>query len=348
MPAKDYYTILGVSRSASDKEIKSAYRKLARKYHPDVNPGDTASETRFKEVAEAYEVLSNADSRKKYDQFGHLGEGWRQAAESGFGGYRGGYGPGPGAGGGADWQQQVFTNAGETGQGFDLGDLLSGFLGGGRGGRGARHTMQERGEDLQHEVDISLEEAFHGTERTLTLRVQERCPTCHGRGIVQNHNCPTCGGGGAVERPKTITVKIPRGVGEGAKVRVTGQGSPGRGGGLTGDLFLVPHILPHPRFERKGDDLFTEVAVSFPEAALGAEVPVTTLDGTRLTARIPAGTSSGQKLRLRGKGMPLLRGEGAGDLYVKIRVMVPKELTPRERELIEELARLRPENPRGE
>lgn len=344
MPVKDYYHILGVARTASDKDIKSAYRKLARKYHPDVNPGDKAAETRFKEIAEAYEVLSDADTRKKYDKFGHLGEGWKHAADSPFGGY----GPGPGTGGGGDWQQQVFVNPEEMqAGGFDLGDLLGGFLGGGRGRGGRRPATRERGEDIQHDVEITLEEAYYGTERVLTLVGQERCPTCHGRGTTQNRICPTCQGTGMLERPKTLTVKIPKGVADGAKIRVAGQGGPGASGGLSGDLFLIPHILPNPRFERKGDDLFTEGTVTFPQAALGGEVTVTALDGATLTARVPAGTSSGQMLRLRGKGMPLLRGEGYGDLYVKIRIAVPKELTPRERELIEELAQLRSESSRG-
>jgi DnaJ-class molecular chaperone len=343
MPAKDYYTILGVARSASEKEIKSAYRKLARKYHPDVNPGDKAAESRFKEIAEAYEVLGDAAMRKKYDKFGHLGEGWKHAGEHPFGG---GYGPGPGAGagpGGTDWQQMFSGAEDMRGGGFDLGDLLGGFMGRGRGGT----RPATRGEDLQHEVEISLEEAYHGTERAVTLVARESCPACHGRGMVQNKVCGACGGAGAVERPRTITVKIPKGVADGAKVRVSGQGGAGAAGGPAGDLYLIPRIRPHPRFERKGDDLYTEATVSFPEAALGGEAAVMALDGSTLTARVPGGTSSGQMLRLRGKGMPLLRGEGFGDLYVRIRIAVPKDLTARERELIEELAQLRQDTSRG-
>jgi DnaJ-class molecular chaperone len=351
MPVKDYYAILGIPRTATDKDIKSAYRRLARKYHPDVNPGDKTAEDRFKEIAEAYEVLSDPAMRQKYDQFGHLGDGWRHVGEGFPGG--GGYGPGPGAGG-ADWQQ-MFINpeemrGGGGGAGFDFSDILSNLFGGGAGpqaGHGRhRRPHADRGEDATYEIEITLEEAYHGADRVLTLGVHEPCPTCHGRGVVNGRPCHACHGAGLVERTKTLTVKIPRGVADGAKIRLAGKGGPGQHGGQPGDLYLVPHIQPHPRFERKGDDLYTEVAVTYPEAALGAEVEAPTMEGL-VTVRVPAGTSSGQMLRLRGKGMPHLRGEGTGDLYVKARVTVPKDLSPRERELIEELARLRRDNPRG-
>lgn len=337
MAAKDYYSILGVSRNATEKEIKSAYRKLARKHHPDVNPGDKSSEDKFKEVSEAYEVLADPEKRKKYDQFGHLGDAWKHAGQGGFN---------PGQGGG-QWRQ---TSQEGMDANFDISDLLGGLFGGGgragrMGGGFRQQQMPVKGEDAQYEVEITLDEAFHGAERVLSLVVHDGCPTCQGSGMVNNRACPTCGGAGVVERQKTLEVKIPRGVKEGAKIRLTGKGGPGMFGGPPGDLYLIPRILPHPRFERQGDDLYTEVAVTFPEAALGAEVEVPTMDG-RLTANVPAGTSSGQKLRLRGKGMPKLHGGGHGDLYAKIRVTVPKNLSEHERELIEELKMLRNENPR--
>jgi DnaJ-class molecular chaperone len=345
--AKDYYSILGVSKSATEKEIKSAYRKLARKHHPDVNPGDKRAEDRFKEIAEAYEVLSDVEQRKKYDQFGYLGDAWRHAGEGGFGG------SGQPGGGGAQWRQSRGAGGQEDLEmGADFADILGGLFSGGRmrgGTSGAYRRPQPTarpGEDVQYEVEITLEEAYAGTQRTLTLRLQVSCPTCLGAGVVNNQSCPTCGGTGVVERPKTLEVKIPRGVQDGAKIRVAGQGSLGQYGGRAGDLYLIPRLLPHARFERKGDDLYTEVSVSFPEAALGAEIDVPTMTGPG-TARMPAGTSSGQSLRLRGKGMPHLRDEEFGDLYIKIRVMVPRQLSEREQELIEELRTLRHENPRG-
>jgi len=327
--AKDYYQILGVSRTATEREIKSAYRKLARKHHPDVNRGDKVSEERFKEVSEAYEVLSDADKRKKYDQFGHLGgDSWRHVGEAGFN---------PGAGGGFGGGG---FNPEDLGMNVNLDDLLGGLFGAGKAGRFRRQQMATRGNDLQYEVEITLEEAYRGAERTLTLRVHESCPTCHGSGnTADNRLCPTCGGLGVAESPRSLTVKIPKGVKDGSRIRLTGKGEPGMNGGPAGDLFLIPRIAPHARFERKGDDLYTDVAVTFPQAALGAEVSVQTLDGA-VTARVPAGTSTGQSLRLRGKGMPKLMEEGAGDLYARVKVMVPKTLSDRERELIEELQRI--------
>ena len=331
--AKDYYHILGVSRTATEKEIKAAYRKLARKHHPDVNRGNPAAEEKFKEISEAYDVLSDADKRKKYDQFGHLGgDSWKYAGEGA------GYGPGPS--GGFHWQQG-FGNQQDMGAQINLEDLLGGFFGGqSRTGGFHRQHLATKGEDLQHEVEITLEEAYKGTERTVSFAVRETCPTCRGTGAVNNRPCATCGGAGAVERPLSLTVKIPRGVHDGAKIRLAGKGGPGSNGGPAGDLYLIPRILPHPTFERKGDDLYTEVSISFPDAALGAEVDVTSLGGP-LKARVPEGTSSGQSLRLRGQGMPRLQSTDFGDLYVKIRILAPKNLSPREREIIEELRRLR-------
>ncbi|HEY3418729.1 MAG TPA: DnaJ C-terminal domain-containing protein [Armatimonadota bacterium] len=343
MAAKDYYQTLGVSRTASDKEIKSAYRKLARKFHPDVNPGDASAEERFKDISEAYEVLSDPEKRKMYDQYGHLGgDAWKHAHEGG--GFDFGQG---GPGGASAGGHRVYVNPEDLDLNADFGDLLSGIFGGVRGGGFRRQQQPTRGEDLQYEVEITLEEAYHGAQRTISLVEHEPCPTCHGKGMVDNkRQCPTCGGAGVVEHPKTLTVTIPQGVKDGAKIRLTGKGGPGMFGGPAGNLYLIPRIQPHPRFERKGDDLYTEVPVTFPEAALGAEIEVQSLGG-KLTARIPPGTSSGQTLRLRGKGMPTLHGKEFGDLYVKIRILAPKNLTDRERELIEQLKQLRQENPRA-
>jgi DnaJ-class molecular chaperone len=206
--------------------------------------------------------------------------------------------------------------------------------------------MAQRGEDVQYEVEMTLEEAYSGTERTLNMTVPEMCPTCHGAGMLNTLPCTTCHGAGQVEHTKTIAVKIPKGVEDGAKVRVAGKGGAGQFGGTPGDLYLIPRIMPKANFERKGDDLYTETPVTYSEAALGAEIEVNTFLG-QLTVHVPAGTSSGQSLRLRGKGMPHLRGEGHGDLYVKLRIIVPKNLSAREQELIEELQHLRNYNPRA-
>lgn len=339
MAAKDYYNILGVSRTASGKEIKSAYRKMARKCHPDVNPGDVKAEERFKEIAEAYEILSDEDKRKKYDQYGHLGDAWKYAGEGGFGYSQ------PGAGG-TQWRQREAGGMEDMEVGSDFADIFSNLFGGRTRGGSFRRTQYaaQRGEDVQYEVELTLEEAYLGAERTLTMTVHEACPTCQSNGMVNNTPCPTCHGAGRIERPKTLTVKIPRGVQNGAKIRVAGQGGPGHSGGPAGDLFLIPRIVSHMRFERKEDDLYTEIPVTFPDAALGAEIEVPTMNGM-VTTRLPAGSSSGQSLRLRGKGMPHLKSDTYGDLYVKVRVMVPKTLSPREKELIEELAHLQQGNP---
>ncbi|MFN3653237.1 MAG: molecular chaperone DnaJ [Armatimonadota bacterium] len=367
---KDYYEILGVPKSASAKEIKAAYRKLARQHHPDLNPGNKASEERFKEISEAYDVLGDEEKRKKYDTFG---SNWE------FGG-AGGPGPGAGAGG------FNFGGGGVGGEGhfdIDLEDLFGGIFGGrGGGGRAARRGPQ-RGEDLQYEIEVTLEEAYSGGERRFTITAPDTCPTCHGSGAepgakletcpqckgsgqgrnlggftlrgetcnrcggtgqVPTQECHTCRGRGIVERPRAVTVTIPKGVADGNKLRVAGQGNPGSGGGPAGDLYLIVKTRPHPLFERKGDHLYVDLPVSFTEAALGAEVQVPTVTG-KVTMRVPPGVQSGQQLRLSGQGMPRRSG-GAGDLFARIRVTVPKNLSDEERGLIERLRELRSENPR--
>ncbi|MEI7833984.1 MAG: J domain-containing protein [bacterium] len=340
MAAKDYYTKLGVSKTATEKEIKSAYRKLARKHHPDVNPGDKSAEEKFKEIAEAYEVLSDAKKRKDYDEYSHLGgDTWKHANDPGFranmsqgGGFPGGF-----------QQGGNFSTADMGGMG-GMEDILSQFLGGGgrRGGGNpfSRQQMQVRGEDAEAEVPITLQEAYHGTERVLNLTTHEVCPSCHGNGGALSQHCNTCGGLGNLTQPKSLTVTIPRGVKDGSKIRLSGKGNPGENGGSSGDLYLIPRIQKDHKFERKDNDLYVDVAVNYPTAALGGEISVPTMDGI-VTMTVPAGTSSGQSLRLRGKGMPHLRGESFGDLYAKLRVTVPKDLSPREIELIKELREIR-------
>jgi len=305
MNGKDYYKILGVGRTASAKEIKQAYRRLARKYHPDVNPGDKSAEAKFKDISEAYEVLSDKEKRAQYDQFGHLGDAWRRVA----------HGPGEPPGG-ATWQTVDFGGGQQPG----FGDIFEMFFGAGPGRAGARAAAAAKGEDLRQEVDITLEEAASGTQRTVVIATPEG-------------------------RPKRLDVKIPAGVRDGAKIRVAGEGASGMSGGRAGDLYVVPHIRPHRLYKREGDDLHLELPVTFPEAALGAEIEVPTLWG-QVTMTVPPGSSSGRTLRLAGLGMPRLRASGRGDLFVKLRVVVPKNLTEEERKLIERLKELRPESVR--
>ncbi len=304
MNGKDHYKTLGVERSAADKDIKRAYRRLARKYHPDVNPGNKEAERRFKEISEAYEVLSDKEKRARYDRFGHLGDAWRRAQP---GGAR--------APGGGAWQTVDFDPSAEA-PGF--GDIFEMFFGAGPGRAGA--PASAKGQDLRHEVDISLEEAASGAQRSVVVMMP----------------------GGKAKR---LDVKIPAGVRDNSKVRIAGEGAPGMGRGPAGDIYIIPRIRPHRLFERDGDDLRVELPVTFAEATLGAEVEVPTLWG-KVKLTVPPGSSSGQRLRLSGLGMPRLRGGGKGDLFVRLRVVVPKHLTEQERELIQRLQQLRPENPR--
>jgi molecular chaperone DnaJ len=361
---RDYYEVLGLSRTATDKEIKAAYRKLARKYHPDVNPSDKTAEARFKEISEAYEVLSDPEQRRRYDAGGSV---WEP-------------GPGPAPGGGPNFDFEVTQGFQGFGQGLE--DLLGGLFGGGGGG-GPRRRIANRGEDLQFEIEVSLEEAATGAQRRLTITAPDNCPTCHGTGAepgarfetcpqcrgsgrgrslggltlrgepcdrcngvgqVPTQECHTCRGSGMVERPRSVTVVIPRGVDEGTRLRVAGQGNPSLTGGPAGDLYLTVRLRPHPIFERKGDDLYVDLPLTVPEAALGAEVQVPLLSG-KVTMKVPPGVQSGQQLRLSGKGMPNRAG-GAGNLIARVKVVVPRNLTEEERTLIERLRELRPENPR--
>lgn len=325
MAAKDYYQILGVKRDASQKEIRQAYRRLARRYHPDVNPGDKAAEARFKEINEAHEVLSDPDKRKKYDRYGdqwQYADQIEEAQRRRAGGRRFAYGPG----GTFDFDLRDLG-----GLGGDLGSIIEGLF---RGGR--RETMRRRPADMQYSVEVTLEEAFHGTARTIQLSAEEPCSTCGGSGRVAGAICHLCEGSGVTLQARRLEVKIPPGVHTGSKVRVAGEGGAGMAGGPRGDLYLVVSVRPHPRFERRADDLHTEVQVPLTQAVLGGEVEVPTLDG-RVMLKIPALTQNGKVFRLAGKGMPRLQGSGRGDLYARVSVRLPEELSDKERKLFEEL-----------
>ncbi len=334
MPAggsRDYYETLGVSRDADEKAIKSAFRRLARKYHPDVNPGDKEAERKFKEISEAYEVLRDPKKRSQYDRFGHLGDAWRRAAAGAPGGWAGRATAGP------DFDFSGF--------GGNLNDLLEELLGG-RGGPFAQ-ARPRRGQDVRAEIELTLEDAYHGVTRDITLPIPQMCAMCGGGGIIgQGSVCTACRGAGQVGQTKRLQVKIPPGVRTGSRVRVAGQGAPGPTG-QRGDLYLIPKVAPHAVFRRQGDDLHIEVPVSYVEAALGAEVEVPTLNG-QVKMKLPAGASSGQRLRLAGRGMPRMRGGGSGDLYVRIRIVVPKNLSREEKNLIRRLGDMRRDNPRAD
>ncbi len=312
MDYKDYYEVLGIQKTASEKEIKQAFRKLARKYHPDVNPGDRGAENKFKEINEAHEVLSDPEKRRKYNQ---LGANWKRYEPSprpgggpGFSGFNVGF-EGPGGGGFSDFFKTFF------GAGMDVDDL---FGRSGAGFRGAQSAAQP-GRNVTADISITLEESHSGTVRRLSV---ERA--------------------GATD---VIEVRIPKGVKDGSKVRVAGKGEPG-GSGESRDLYLAIKMIPHAIYQRDGDDLSLDLPVTFAEAALGAEVEVPTLSG-KARIKLPKGSQPGRRMRLKGKGMPKLKGRGHGDLFAKLVVVVPKELEKREKELVEELATLSKESPRA-
>lgn len=331
---KDYYGILGVSRTADEKEIKSAYRKLARKYHPDVNPGDKNAEAKFKEIGEAYEVLRDAHKRSQYDRYG---DQWKQASQSQYGSH---------------WQNPTAGWPPNSGQyefsGFpgNLNELFESLFGGGRTVR----TKQTRpkGEDVEFALELSLEEAVQGGKRTIVLPIEDLCTNCGGSGLMRDSynpgkmatNCSHCKGRGRLQRNRKIEVSIPVGVREGQRIRLAGQGSEGSSG-ARGDLYLLVRVKPHPVFERNDDDLLMEVSIPYTVAALGGEITVRTLNNESKTLIIPAGVQSGQKLRISGQGVPSRRGEKTGDLYAKLKIIVPRELSPREKDLLKELARIR-------
>ncbi len=339
--AKDYYSTLGVKRDADQKQIKSAFRKLARKHHPDVNPGDKAAEERFKQINEAHDVLSDPEKRAKYDRYG---ENWEQAEAFEKARAQAGARGGPGA------YSESFTfdindllrrqgGGGRTQSGnFDFGDMLGGIFGSG----GRRQGGPMRGQNVEYMTEITLEEAYNGTTRTLQVQTEEPCPTCGGSGEIANAVCHTCGGAGVVARPRRLEVKIPAGATDGTRVRIAGEGNPGHGGGPRGDLYVVTRVRPHARFERKGDDLVEDVPVPVEDAVLGGEVEVPTIAGKRVAMKVPAMTQNGRQIKLKGLGMPALNGKGAkGDLVARVRLVIPEDLSDDERELFEELREMR-------
>lgn len=350
-PKRDYYEVLGVERASSADEIKSAYRKAAFKYHPDKNPGDKDAEEKFKEASEAYAVLSDAQKRARYDQFGHAGMGGNPF--EGFGGF----------GGFSGSINDIF------------GDIFSELFGGSRGGRGRGVS---RGSDLRYNLEISFEEAAFGTEAAIRIPRPKRCESCKGSGArpgTQLKACPTCGGTGEVrfsqgffsiarpcshcggagrivtdpcptcrgqgrtEAEASLTVKVPPGVDTGTRLRLTGEGEPAEDGGMPGDLYVVLHVKEHPLFQREDNDILCEVPISFVDASLGAAIDVPTLDG-KVKVKIPAGTQSGKVLRLKGKGVPDLNGYGRGDQHVRVVVETPTNLSKDQKRLLEEFARI--------
>ena len=350
MPPQDHYKVLGVGRKATQDEIKKAYRKLARQHHPDANPGDSAAEERFKEVQQAYDVLSDAEKRKQYDRFG---------SANGRGG----------PGGGFNFSTEGFDIS-DLG---DLGDIFSGLFGG-RGGRGQQQRGQ-RGRDLEVEANLSFEDSLHGVETKIPVELETACrecngsgakpgtapslcPECKGRGVVSQSQglfalsqpcprcrgngtviedpCPKCRGTGRERRTKRYTVKIPAGVKDGSRIRLRGKGEAGFGGAEAGDLYVITRVEPSKTFTRRGDDLIVDVPVALSQASLGAEIKVPTPDGP-VTVKVKPGTLDGTLLRVKGKGAPRLKGSSRGDVLARVKLTVPKKLTKKQRELMEEL-----------
>ncbi len=344
----DYYELLGVERTADDKVLKSAYRKLAMQYHPDKNPGCSESEAKFKAINEAYDCLKDAQKRAAYDRYG------KAAFQNGHAG------PGAGAGAGFDQFSDIFENI--------FGDMMG-------GGRSRGRNAAARGSDLRYDLELTLEEAFHGKTVDLTLdvsvgcepcggtgakpgtapkacgtcgghgkvrmqqgffMVERTCPACHGAGQVIADPCDSCHGHGRVDQEKTLQVKVPAGVDDGTRIRLTGEGEAGMRGGPSGDLYIFVHLKAHKMFKREGTTLFAAVPLSMTQAALGGDIEVPGIDKQKVAVKIPAGTQSGRQFRVRGRGMPPLNGGGAGDLVIQVEVEIPTRLTPRQRELLEE------------
>lgn len=353
MAKRDYYEVLGLKRNASDADLKGAFRKLAKDCHPDRNPGDKDAEHRFKEVNEAYEILKDPQKRAAYDQFGHAA----------FEGGRGTGGPG---GFGPDFASSMSDI-------FD--DLFGEFMGGRRGGGQRSRTGRERGADLRYNMEISLSDAFVGKNAEIIVptsvacetcsgtgakagtspttcptcaghgkvrasqgffTIERTCPACHGRGEVIQAPCPSCSGSGRLTKERKLAVNIPAGVEDGTRIRLAGEGEAGLRGGPAGDLYIFLSIKPHEFFQRDGADIFCKVPISMTTAALGGQIDVPTVEGSITRVKVPEGTESGKQFRLRGKGMPVLRSRVAGDMYIQVEVETPKNLTRRQRELLEE------------
>lgn len=372
MAKKDYYEVLGVPRTATQAEIKKAYRKLARKYHPDLNPGDKSAEAKFKEIQEAYSVLSDPKKRAQYDQFGFVGD----FAGPGAGAEAGASGTGPFTGG---FEGFDFSEYGTS----SFRDFFENLFGGFREEQRARRP--ERGEDLNYSMTISFADAVNGlqtrirvtrlvhcpvcggsgysslggqktcpdcggTGRTYVqkgfMKFSSTCPTCLGTGKVSGQVCANCRGEGRVPTTETITVRIPKGVDSGSKVRVPGKGNVGPNGGPPGDLYINLEVTPHPFFKREGSNIYIKVPITVPEATLGAKIEVPTIYGEKKTIRIPPGTKSGQKFRIRGEGAPYCGRNGRGDMYVEVTIVPPPHVDQRVRELMKELEKFYEENPR--
>ena len=331
MAVRDYYDLLGVNRNATDKDIKAAYRRLARKYHPDVNPGDKSAEAKFKEINNAYEVLSDKDKRAKYDKYG---DKWQYADQldqqaQQQGPFRQYYS-------GGDGDSQAFHFGGDAG---DMDSIFEEILGGrGRGFSGRRR--EQRGQDLESNVEITLEEAYSGTARQINLQGEQPCAACKGTGRIQNLPCSVCRGAGVVSNITRLEVKVPAGVDTGSRVRISGKGQPGYNGGAPGDLYLNITVSPNPLFERQGDDLTTNVPVPLTVAVLGGEVQVPTPKGAKLALKIPPETQNGRIFRLSGQGMPHLGSSARGDLLAKVNVILPTKLTDKQKELFKQLGQL--------
>jgi len=327
MAGKDYYQILGVNKNATEKEIKQAYRRLARKYHPDLNPGNKSAEAKFKEINAAYEILSDPEKRKKYDQFGGQWQYAEQFAKST----------------GRENVRWDFNRGGTTfkyGNFSDFGDIFSSLFNDSDIGSRTRHGPQH-GQDVESPIEVSLEEAYHGSKRIIQLQTEEPCAACGGTGRVGNRVCTICNGAGRKVIPKRLEVKIPAGVKDSSRIRIAGEGGSSRAGGNKGDLYLIVKVLPHQLFECKGDDLYTEVSVPLVTAMLGGEARLPTLDGN-LSLKIPPETQNGRAFRLAGKGMPQLGNTKYGDMFAKVKVVLPTNLTGEEKQLFEKLRSLRP------
>jgi len=364
MSKRDYYEVLGIAKGASADEIKKAYRRKAKELHPDRNTENPGAEAQFKEAGEAYDVLKDADKKAAYDRYGHA------AFEGGMGG--GGGGRGPGGMGGGDFGS-AFS---------DIFDDLFGNMGGARGGGGGR-TRAQRGNDLRYNLRVTLEEAYAGLQKSITVptsvscdacngtgaeggsepqtcptcsgmgkvraqqgffTVERTCPTCNGMGQIIQDPCKVCHGAGRVEKEKSLSVNIPAGVETGTRIRLAGEGEAGMRGGPTGDLYIFIEVRDHELFEREGNHLFCRVPVSMATAAMGGDIEVPTIDGGRSRVKIPAGSQSGRQMRLRAKGMPALRGGGPGDMFIEMAVETPVNLTSRQKELLREFEELSAEN----
>ncbi len=330
MNFKDYYSILGVPKNAAEKDIKSAYRKLARKWHPDANPKNTKeAEEKFKEISEAYEVLGDPEKRKKYDV---LGPNWQQAAQQ------------------AEQQRRYHTTADGQEFEFDLGgpggpsgfsDFFDMFFSGvGRRQTASSPGFARRGQDLETTIELGLRDVYDGGTKAVSLQIEDLCPRCHGTGTEGGRLCPQCHGTGRVLLNKRFEVTIPKGIGEGQRIRLAGQGGAGINGGPNGDLYLIVTLQDDPTYKRKGDDLYVDLPVSIYDLVFGGEVKVPTLSG-QVAMTIPAGTQNNRLLRLSGRGLPQVKGKGSGDQYVRLIGQLPQNLSDKEKKLFKELSSLR-------